>query len=211
MPLNISHLIVCPGCGGSLSPISDWSDSEQACQHCRRSYRKVRGIPRFVEHQKYVGNFGFEWNRHRLTQLDSSVSRESEETFRQKTGIGPEDVRGKLVLDVGCGMGRFTDVVSRWGGSVIGCDLSQAVEAAHENLGQRDNIAICQADLFELPFREESFDLIYSIGVLHHTPDCEKAFRVLPRLLKPGGKIAIWVYGPMGHGSVFPIFTVGGP
>jgi SAM-dependent methyltransferase len=107
-------------------------------------------------------------------------------------------VRGKLVLEVGCGMGRFADVVSRWGGNVVGCDLSQAVEAAYQNLGQRDNVVILQADLFELPFRDEVFDVIYSIGVLHHTPDCEKAFRALIRFLKPGGKIAIWVYGTMG-------------
>jgi SAM-dependent methyltransferase len=203
MPLDIDHLIVCPGCGGALPPISDWPEGEQECPGCRRPYRKVRSIPRFVEHQKYVGNFGFEWNRHRLTQLDSEVSRESEESFRQKTGLGPEDVRGKLVLDVGCGMGRFADVVSRWGGRVVGCDLSSAVEAAQQNLGQRDNVAILQADLFELPFRRESFDIIYSIGVLHHTPSCEKAFRALPQFLRPGGRIAIWVYGTMGPWARF--------
>jgi SAM-dependent methyltransferase len=45
-----------------------------------------------------------------------------------------------------------------------------------------------------LPFAPESFDYIYSLGVLHHTPDCEAAFRVLPGLLKPGGRIAIWLY-----------------
>src|SRR5262249_13920996 len=53
---------------------------------------------------------------------------------------------------------------------------------------------ILQADLFHLPFQENTFDVIYSIGVLHHTPNCEQAFRQLPRLLKPGGKIAVWLY-----------------
>ena len=48
--------------------------------------------------------------------------------------------------------------------------------------------------MFKLPFAPESFDYIYSIGVLHHTPDCEQAFKGLPRLLKPGGRIAIWLY-----------------
>ena len=51
-----------------------------------------------------------------------------------------------------------------------------------------------RADVLELPLRSESFDLIYSIGVLHHTPDTQAAFAVLPRLLKRGGRIAIWVY-----------------
>jgi SAM-dependent methyltransferase len=151
-----------------------------------------------VESDDYVGSFSFEWNRHRLTQLDSDASRESEQTFRQKTGLGPEDVAGKLVLDVGCGMGRFADVVERWGGRVVGIDLSLAVEAAHANLGGRPNVRILQADLFRLPFRPGAFDIVYSIGVLHHTPDCEKAFRAILRYVRPGGRASIWVYGTMG-------------
>ena len=58
----------------------------------------------------------------------------------------------------------------------------------------RDNVWICQASVLNLPFREQSFDYIYSIGVLHHTPDCEQSFKLLPKLLKPGGSIAIWLY-----------------
>lgn len=143
---------------------------------------------------KYVDNFSFEWLRHRRTQLDAGPGGESERTFRQKTGLGPEDVRGKLVLDAGCGMGRFAEVVSRWGAQVVAVDLSRAVEAARENLAGRDNVLICQADVRRLPFREGQFDFIYSIGVLHHTPDCEQAFRGLVRYLAPGGTIVIWLY-----------------
>lgn len=91
-------------------------------------------------------------------------------------------------------MGRFADVASRWGANVVAFDLSRAVDAANINLSGRDNVCVLQADVFKPPFRESSFDFIYSIGVLDHTPDCEKAFRQLPRLLKPGGRIAIWVY-----------------
>ncbi|MFQ5880868.1 MAG: class I SAM-dependent methyltransferase [Candidatus Methylomirabilales bacterium] len=158
----------------------------------------IRGIPRFVESDEYADSFSFEWNRHCRTQLDSPRSDESERTFRDKTGLTPADVRGRLVLDVGCGMGRFADVVSRWGGQVVGVDLSLAVEAAYANLEGRPNVCILQADLFQLPFRPAAFDIVYSIGVLHHTPDCEKAFRQLVPFVRPGGRLCVWVYGTMG-------------
>ena len=139
-------------------------------------------------------NFGFEWTLHARTQLDSATSDESERTFQVKTGFTPEQLRGKRVLDVGCGMGRFSDVASRWGASVVAIDLSRAVDAAQRNIGARENVSIAQANIFDLPFREGTFDFIFSIGVLHHTPNTRAAFDNLPRLLRTDGKIAVWVY-----------------
>jgi SAM-dependent methyltransferase len=164
-----------------------------ACAGCSRRYPVVNGVVRFVDQQQYAGSFGFQWHVHALTQLDTAESDRSEIAFRKRTGFRPEDLAGKLVLDVGCGMGRFADVASRWGAHVVGVDLSLAAEVAARNLAGRD-AAIFQADVFRLPFIPQSFDFVYSIGVLHHTPDCEKAFKSLPSLLKPGGKIAIWLY-----------------
>jgi ubiquinone/menaquinone biosynthesis C-methylase UbiE len=153
----------------------------------------MKGVVRFVDAQVYAGSFGFQWLTFRDTQLDNEQSRRSDADFRRRTGFRPEDLAGKLVLDVGCGMGRFAEVATRWGAHVVGIDLSLAPEAAAENLASRA-ATFLQADVFQLPFAAESFDVIYSIGVLHHTPDCEKAFKTLPRLLKPGGRIAIWLY-----------------
>ena len=190
--------LVCPACRTPLDVAEGWTDGEQMCRGCGARYSRLGGIPRFVSSDAYAGNFSFEWLRHRRTQLDSSTSDESERVFRAKTGLSPEMVRGKLVLDAGCGMGRFADVVSRWGGQVVAVDISRAVEAAADNLAGRDSVTVCQADLRALPFPDESFDIIYSIGVLHHTPDCEAAFRGLVRYLAPGGIIAIWVYADDG-------------
>jgi len=144
----------------------------------------------------YVKSFSKEWLIHRKTQLDSySGTDESSRTFYTKTGFLRSELEGKRVLDVGCGMGRFIEVVLKAGASeIIGVDLSDAVQAATDNFRGNNNVTILQADLHELPFPDESFDIIYAIGVLHHTPDTEKAFKSLVRLLKPGGKIAIWVY-----------------
>ena len=168
-------------------------ESELVCLGCGRKYRFVTPIFRFVDAQQYAGSFGFQWHLHAQTQLDTAENNRSERAFRRRTGFRPEDLAGKLVLDVGCGMGRFADVATRWGAHVVGIDLSLAAEVAARNLAGRE-ATIFQADVFQLPFAPSSFDYIYSIGVLHHTPDCEKAFKVLPVLLKPGGRIAIWLY-----------------
>jgi SAM-dependent methyltransferase len=64
---------------------------------------------------------------------------------------------------------------------------------AARNLADREFVAL-QADVFSLPFAAESFDFIYSIGVLHHTPNCEQAVKALPQYLKPGGTLAVWLY-----------------
>jgi len=198
MGLDLSGLLICVHCAEPLPPESSWNPGGTRCTRCGTEVPVLRGIPRFVASDAYTASFSFEWNRHRRTQLDSATSRESEDTFREKTGLSPEDVAGRLVLDVGCGMGRFADVVSRWGGNVVGIDLSLAVEAAHANLSGRENVRILQADLFHLPFRPGTFDIVYSLGVLHHTPDCEKAFRQLVPFVRPGGRLCVWVYGPMG-------------
>ena len=110
-----------------------------------------------------------------------------------KTAMRPEDLKGKLVLDVGCGMGRFAEVATRWGARVVGVDLSAAAEVAAKNLADREFTAF-QSDAFALPFAPESFDVIYSIGVLHHTPDCEAAVKGLNKYLKPGGLLVVWLY-----------------
>ena len=83
----------------------------------------------------YTDSFGYQLTTFRKTQLDDADRAESEETFALKTGLQPADVEGRTVLDVGCGMGRFADVVARWGAAdVVGMDMSRAVEAAAENL-----------------------------------------------------------------------------
>lgn len=186
---EVLSVLRCITCQGLLED----RGSKLACAGCGREYPQVNGIFRFVDEQQYAGSFGFQWHVHARTQLDTNASDRSERDFRQRTGWRPEDLAGKLVLDVGCGMGRFAEVATRWGAHVVGIDLSLAAEVAARNLAERE-AAIFQADVFHLPFAAESFDFIYSIGVLHHTPDCERAFKMLPGLLKPGGQIAIWLY-----------------
>lgn len=186
---ELAAILRCPMCRGAL----DVRDHAGHCLSCRRRFPSQHGVLRFVDASTYAESFAFQWQQYPKTQLDDATCHRSEETFRQKTGFTPEELSGKLVLDVGCGMGRFAEVATRWGARVVGVDLSAAAEVAAQNLAGRDFVAL-QADVFALPFVAESFDYIYSIGVLHHTPDCETSFRELPGYLKPGGSIAIWVY-----------------
>lgn len=193
--------------GATLSPVEsilcDPASGERLAREgdclvsSRSRYPIVRGIPRFVAGDRYAGSFSFEWNAHARTQLDSFRGDDSSERqFRAKTGFSPQELAGKRVLDAGAGAGRYTDVASRWGAFVAAVDLSYAVEAARRNFAQRDNVFVAQADIGALPFLPGSFDAIFSIGVLHHTPDARASFLKLVPLLKPGGSIAIWVYPP---------------
>lgn len=165
------------------------------CQSCKCEYPVIGKVARFVPEQFYTESFGFQWNRFARTQLDSANgTTQSRDTFMEKTGWSLADLGGKRILDAGCGMGRFAEICAAAGAEVHAVDLSAAVDAACQNLGHRHNVHIYQADIMNLPFTEGSFDAVYSIGVLHHTPSTQAAFAKLPPLLKPGGIIALWVY-----------------
>src|SRR5580700_9094583 len=154
---DILAILRCLKCQSELRRQAD----ALVCLNCSERYPVVKGVPRFVNQQFYTGSFGFQWQKHNTTQLDDENSKRSEKDFVLKTRLRPEDLAGKLVLDVGCGMGRYAEVATRWGARVMGIDLSQAVEAAASNLADRE-AAILQADAFSLPFAPESFDCIYS-------------------------------------------------
>src|SRR5258708_6667660 len=176
MPGVAEHVLAilrCLDCQAQLNTCADGL----VCSTCGRKYPTLNDVIRFVGEQEYAGSFGFQWKLYARTQLDDESSQRSERAFRRRTGFSPEEIKGKLVLDVGCGMGRFADVATRWGARVVGIDLSLASEVAAKNLSGREAV-ILQADVFRLPFASGSFDYIYSIGVLHHTPNCEQAFKV---------------------------------
>ncbi len=186
LPDELLSLLCCPVCRSALQEIQEG----YSCAACGKQFPVVRNVVRFTDDHNYAHSFGSQWQKFSRTQLRPEIS---ERQLRRKTGLREQDLRNKLVLDVGCGMGRFADVATRWGARVIGVDLSAAAEVAARNLGDREFLAI-QADVFALPFVPGIFDCIYSVGVLHHTPDCEKAFKILPQYLKPGGTIAVWLY-----------------
>ncbi|HEU5117802.1 MAG TPA: class I SAM-dependent methyltransferase, partial [Isosphaeraceae bacterium] len=98
------------------------------------------------------------------------------------------------VLDAGCGGGRYARLLGAAGARVIGVDLSSAVEKAAALCASMPNVRILQADLLNLPLVDRQFDLAFSIGVLHHSPDPRRAFAQVASRVRPGGRLAVWLY-----------------
>jgi SAM-dependent methyltransferase len=136
-----------------------------------------------------AASFGFEWQRFHELRV------EWERSFRgYMQPRRPEFFRGKRVLDAGCGSGRHAYYAAKYGAEVVAVDLSDAIDVAYKNTRHIGTVYTVQADVYNLPFAQESFDFVYSIGVLHHLADPEGAFRNLLRYLKPGGEIQIYLY-----------------
>jgi SAM-dependent methyltransferase len=135
-------------------------------------------------------SFGYEW------QAFSEMLPDYEANFHWYFERFPSDsFAGKRILDAGCGTGRHTFHLARSGaGEVVAMDFSQAIEVAARNNRDNANTHFVQADIYHPPFPPDSFDFIYSLGVLHHLPDPEKGFRTLLPLLRAGGYMNIYLY-----------------
>ena len=197
---HLKHL-VCPECKGTLILFSDqdagFGEIETGrlrCNCCHREYPVTHHIPRFVPLQNYSHSFGFEWLQHAKTQYDSYThTKISEERFFKETHW-ERDLTGQILLEVGSGSGRFTEIAAQTGAFVISFDYSAAVEANYASNGSCPNVLIVQADIYHLPFRDNYFDKILCIGVLQHTPDVERSFFNLPGYLKSKGNLVVDVY-----------------
>jgi len=164
------------------------------CNVCKGEYKIVRSIPRFVTGENYASGFGFEWTKHAKTQYDSySGTNISELRFFNETKW-PRKLKGEIILEVGSGSGRFTEQAASTDAMVVSMDYSYAVEANYNSNGNKSNVLIVQADIYNMPFIENCFDKIFCFGVLQHTPNVERAFLNLPLFLKPQGSLVIDVY-----------------
>src|SRR5438445_9364053 len=112
MNAELIELLRCPHCG---LPVE--GETGLRCAKCGASYPTSGGIPRFAG-EGYVSSFGRQWNRY-----DVARDEEDEATFRVKTGVDARDLAGKLVLDAGCGGGRYALVAARHGGRGVGVGL----------------------------------------------------------------------------------------
>ncbi|SRR6266571_2338519 len=201
MKPHLLALLCCPGCGGDLSlrqAFEKGGEIERGvliCVSCDRKYPIEKWVPRFVEDNGDTNNFGLQWNHFRQTQLDSHTGVPiSRNRFFRQTGWAPDQLVGKIVLDVGCGAGRFAEVALSCGAQVVAVDSSSAVDACWANLSPHPRLHVMQADVYAFPFRPEQFDFVYCLGVLQHTPQVHEALLALVTQLAQGGRLAVDVY-----------------
>ncbi len=190
-----------------------------ACARCGRFYPVRAGIPSFLEglrpHARTRSSFGYLWSR--SAERPEMPARYHLDRMRESLRLPPPQ---GLVLDAGCGEGidlinaaRDSLRDTQWpipaegadtalessrtsySAELIGVELSDGgSRVSFQRAFWHPSVHVIQADLARLPFAPETFDFIYSYGVLHHLPDPAAGMRELARLLKPGASAAVYLY-----------------
>jgi SAM-dependent methyltransferase len=183
-------LMQCPRCGGALA-----SPGEQLV--CKQQHRwpTHHGLHDFMSDDlpddaaATLENFGYEWAAFPAIQAEDAAFWE-----RYSRDLDPAAVAGKLVVDVGCGKGRFSWFLAQQARHLVAFDGSGSVGIAAGNLAPLANTTVFRADLHHAPLRDGSFDLVSCIGVLHYVPDPNSGFAEVARLIAPGGTLLLSVY-----------------
>jgi len=143
-----------------------------------------------LQKRKTLQSFGYEWNKF------SETLKEWKENFNfyfeplKNFNL----LKNKIILEAGCGQGRHTHYVAELAKEVISIDASKAIDVALYNTKKFNNIHFIQADIYNLPFKKNFFDFIFSLGVLHHLPRPEEGFKKIVEFLKFNGNVLIYVY-----------------
>ena len=200
--------------------ISEINEGTLNCISCSKIFPIIQGIPRFVPnilnlypefvnkypqiisheqlntfkqlHGATQERFSYEWMRY-PGSLD-----EDRPIFLNETQLEPSEWKDKWVLDGGCGMGRYSRVAHQLGATVVAMDIGTALIRLEDLAKTSSRMHIVQGDLTCPPFKKQVFDIIYSIGVIHHTPSAKKTFEQLTQFVKLGGFLTLWVYGAPG-------------
>ena len=183
------------------------SRSELRCPACEHVYPIVDGVLHFSrnlnEQDASASSFGFAWTafwRGRFGK-DSVFGLKIAGTtayFLNSLGIEEQHLKGSKILDAGTGSGRVPMSLRDHDCLVCAVDTHDGLGVVNKAIGTA-SIHVYQADLMELPFKNNLFDYVWSSGVIHHTPDSREAFKALASKVRPGGRLFISVYGKMLH------------
>lgn len=209
MKSRLVRMLRCPACRGELQLHAGERDSSDGqvmsgalrCDGCGKSYALTDGIPRLLagaasaleqERRWTASRFGYLWSRSTAAPTAAPAPYHFEK-IQAAVGLPPAS---GLVLDAGCGEGVDLENVGRRPGvEMVGVELSDGgVAASFARTRRLDNIHVIQGDLRMLPLADETFDLVYSYGVVHHLTPPEAAMGELARVARRGAVVAIYVY-----------------
>jgi ubiquinone/menaquinone biosynthesis C-methylase UbiE/uncharacterized protein YbaR (Trm112 family) len=205
MNANLINYLVCPTTKSKLKLKNETIDNSGQIKsgvlvaENQTQYPIINYIPRFIPHDAYTDTFSIQRRFIEKKFHKWQVETNRQQIFEASTNIKIDQIdKQSLFLDAGCGYGRFCELISNNPDqNVIGVDMSStSIELAQKYVGNRKNVHLIQCDLTQLPFEHALFDYIFSIGVLHHTPDPFYSFEQLVPFLKSSGQISIWVYPP---------------
>ncbi len=154
------------------------------------SFLKNEKEQQFTDNQT-IDSFGDEWQRFHEFEAE-----ELERIGREYFDIVDTTMLNKdsVVLDIGCGSGRWSKYVSSRAGFVEAIDPSEAVLVAVDLLKETDNVRVTQAGIDEIPFADNSFDFAFCLGVLHHLPNTAEALKKCVDKVKPNGYFLTYLY-----------------
>ena len=146
----------------------------------------------------YHENFGFQWTKFSRLQLDSyNGSSESKDRLLHQSEMVEDDFKDKVVLEIGAGNGRFTEVLLQFGAKVIAVDYSSAISANFNNhieSVKKGDLICMKADLFNLPIKKNAFDIVICYGVIQHTGDNKRCLNTLASYVGSSGCLLVDIY-----------------
>jgi len=148
--------------------------------------------------EKYVGaTFSTEWKAYKYgPTLWTAPTADRLQTFRGECGLKDGELSGKRFCEIGCGLGVLTNEASvGLGAEAWGMDVSTSVFRAAAHFKSNPHVHFVQASIFSAPFAPQTFDFVYSHGVLHHTWSTREGVRRAAELVHPTGSLYVWLYG----------------
>lgn len=175
----------------------------------KHRYQIIKGIPRFVDSNNYSKSFGWQWKKWGKIQFEENnigkpMQNHTTNMFNSVTEMNYSNLNNDYILEIGCGSGRFLDVLKEKDCTMVGIDNSASIDVTNSNLKNVDKskLLLVQCDTYKLPFKDSSFNHIYTIGVLHHTPNPTKIIKNIYKILKHKGSFSLTVYNKNSYYSL---------
>ena len=206
---QILDVLCCPKCKHDLSLIETQVVGEEIiegfleCNNCQILFEIAKGVPRMIidmdNRREIAESWDFEWAKvaegvfEDGGKLYGITEGEELNRFFRYMSVASGDLRGKFILDAGCGRGRLIKSLAKHGAVVFGVDISSTLVDVYEDCKRYENANIIQADILNLPFRIDTFDYVWAMGTTFLTGDTKRAFENLSNLVKLSGKLFVSV------------------